>query len=167
MVAAMSTRSPTSCARWRRRRSWRRTASAQAGHNLFVNIGCRTCHVENITTASNPASFIPTTTGGVPITSTLNSLLANQTFHPFSDFLLHDMGSLGDGITSDAAGPTMMRTAPLWGIRAKSRFLHDGRAGTIAEAITLHDGQGADAATSFSGLSATQQQQVIDFLNTI
>ena len=143
------------------------TASAQAGHTLFISIGCAGCHVENLTTASNPAAFIPTTTGGVPITSTLNALLANQTFHPFSDFLLHDMGSLGDGITSDAAGPTMMRTAPLWGIRARSRFLHDGRVGTVADAIALHDGQGADAAAAFQGLSSTQQQQLLDFLNTI
>lgn len=143
------------------------SSDAQAGHTLFINIGCRGCHVEDITTAANPASFIPTTTGGVAITATINTLLANQTFHPFSDFLLHDMGSLGDGITSDAAGPTMMRTAPLWGIRARSRFLHDGRAETIADAITLHDGQGADAAQAFQGLSATEQQQVIDFLNTI
>ena len=55
---------------------------------------------------------------------------------------------------------------PLWGIRARSRFLHDGRAETIADAITLHDGQGADAAEAFGRLSATQQQ-VLDFLNTI
>jgi len=143
------------------------SSSAQAGRTLFINIGCRGCHVENITTAANPASFIPTTTGGVPISATINALLASQTFHPFSDFLLHDMGSLGDGITSDAAGPTMMRTAPLWGIRARSRFLHDGRAETIADAITLHDGQGANAAEAFQRLSATQQQQVLDFLNTI
>jgi CxxC motif-containing protein (DUF1111 family) len=143
------------------------SSSAQAGHALFVSIGCRGCHVENITTAANPASFIPTTTGGVPISSTVNALLANQTFHPFSDFLLHDMAALGDGITSDAAGPTMMRTAPLWGIRARSRFLHDGRAETISAAITLHAGQGADAAAAFQGLSATQQQQVLDFLKTI
>jgi len=143
------------------------TSDAQAGHTLFISIGCRGCHVENITTAANPASFIPTTTGGVAITATLNGLLANQTFHPFSDFLLHDMDALGDGITSDAAGPTMMRTAPLWGIRARSRFLHDGRAETIADAITLHAGQGADAAAAFKRLSATQQQQVLAFLNTI
>ena len=143
------------------------TSDAQAGHMLFINIGCRGCHVENITTAANPASFIPTTTGAIAITSTLNALLANQTFHPFSDFLLHDMDALGDGITSDAAGPTMMRTAPLWGIRARSRFLHDGRAATIADAIALHAGQGAEAAAAFQGLSATQQQQLLDFLNTI
>ena len=73
----------------------------------------------------------------------------------------------GSAVTSDAAGPTMMRTAPLWGIRARSRFLHDGRAQTIADAITLHTGQGANAAAAFQGLSATQQQQVLDFLNTI
>ena len=112
-------------------------------------------------------NIIPTTTGGVAISSTVNALLANQTFHPFSDFLLHDMGSLGDGITSDTAGPTMMRTTPLWGIRAKSRYLHDGRAETVADAIILHAGQGADSAAAFQALSATQQQQLLDFLNTI
>jgi hypothetical protein len=143
------------------------SSSAQAGHTLFNSIGCARCHVESIRTAANPANFIPGTTGGAAISSTINTLLANQTFHPFSDFLLHDMGSLGDGITSDDAGPTMMRTAPLWGIRARSRFLHDGRAETVADAIALHDGQGANAAEAFQRLSATQQQQVLDFLNTI
>lgn len=143
------------------------TSDAQAGHALFNSIGCGGCHVETITTAANPAAFIPATTGGIPITPTLNALLASQTFHPFSDFLLHDMGALGDGITSDAAGPTMMRTAPLWGARARSRFLHDGRAESIADAITLHAGQGRDAAEAFGQLSPTQQQQIIDFLNTI
>jgi CxxC motif-containing protein (DUF1111 family) len=143
------------------------SGAAQAGHALFNNIGCERCHVEDLTTAANPAAFIPPTTGGVPISATINTLLANQTFHPFSDFLLHDMGALGDGITSDAAGPTMMRTAPLWGIRARSRFLHDGRAETVADAIALHDGQGRDAARDFDKLSPTQQQQILAFLNTI
>jgi CxxC motif-containing protein (DUF1111 family) len=52
------------------------------------------------------------------------------------------MGSLGDGITSGSAGPTMMRTAPLWGISVRTSFLHDGRASDVAAAITMHDGQG-------------------------
>ena len=95
--------------------------------------------------ASNPASFIPASTGGVAISSVVNKALAKQTFHPYSDFLLHSMGSLGDGITSGAAGPTMMRTAPLWGLRAKSVFLHDGRASDLPTAISLHDGQGKAA----------------------
>ncbi|MBI1817655.1 MAG: hypothetical protein HYR72_21975 [Deltaproteobacteria bacterium] len=144
-----------------------KSGDAHAGHLLFATIGCAGCHVENLTTAENPAAFIPPTTSGIAISTTLNTLLANQQFSPFSDFLLHDMGSLGDGITSDAAGPTLMRTAPLWGARARSRFLHDGRGATIAEAIALHAGQGAAAAAAFQGLSSIQQQRVIDFLNTI
>ena len=94
-------------------------------------------------------------------------MLANQQIHPYSDFLLHDMASLGDGITSGAAGPRQMRTAPLWGVRAKGRFLHDGRAESVADAIGLHDGQGAAARTAFNRLPFTQRQQVLDFLNTI
>jgi mono/diheme cytochrome c family protein len=142
-------------------------ASAQNGSRLFTSMGCAGCHTPSMTTASNPASFIAPTTGDVSISPTLNSTLANQTFHPYSDFLLHDMGSLGDGITSGAAGPTMMRTVPLWGLRAKSQFLHDGRAGDIPTAIKLHDGQGKPAAQAFGALSAQQQLDVVNFLNTL
>jgi hypothetical protein len=142
-------------------------ASAQNGSRLFTSMGCAGCHRPSMTTASNPASFIAPTTGDVSISPTLNNTLANQTFHPYSDFLLHDMGSLGDGITSGAAGPTMMRTVPLWGLRAKSQFLHDGRAGDIPTAIKLHDGQGKPAAQAFGALSAQQQLDVVNFLNTL
>jgi mono/diheme cytochrome c family protein len=141
--------------------------SAQNGAKLFAAMGCAGCHVESMTTASNPSSFIATTTGGAPISQTLNATLANKTFHPYSDFLLHDMGSLGDGIASGIAGPTMMRTAPLWGLRAKSQLLHDGRAGDIPTAIKLHDGQGKLAAQAFDALSAQQQLDVVNFLNTL
>jgi CxxC motif-containing protein (DUF1111 family) len=141
--------------------------SAQAGAQLFNSIGCAGCHVPSITTSSNPASFVPPTVNGTPISSTLNTALANQTYHPYSDFLLHDMGSLGDGITAGVAGPTMMRTPPLWGVRAKAVFLHDGRATSLPMAITLHDGQGKTAAQAFQNLSSEQQQQLIDFLNTL
>ena len=143
------------------------SASAQAGHTLFTNLGCAGCHVESLTTAANPAAFLPPTTGNIPISATLNTLLASQAFHPFSDFLLHDMGPEGDGITSGDAGPTMMRTAPLWGARARSRFMHDGRAATLGEAIVLHAGQGGPGAHAFRGLPPPQQQQLIDFLNTL
>ena len=141
--------------------------SAQNGARLFAQAECGGCHAPSLTTDSNPASFIPPTTGGLAISSTLNNALANQTFHPYSDFLLHDMGSLGDGITSGTAGPTMVRTAPLWGLRAKSVFLHDGRAADIPTAISLHDGQGRSASAAFKSLSAQQQQDLINFLNTI
>jgi hypothetical protein len=142
-------------------------SSSQNGMRVFQQLGCAGCHAMQLTTDANPASFVPSTTGGVKITSRLNLALSRQTFHPFSDFLLHDMGALGDGITSGAAGPTMIRTAPLWGIRAKSQYLHDGRAGDIPTAISLHDGQGKAAATAFQALTAQQQQDLINFLNTI
>lgn len=141
--------------------------SATTGKGLFGQIGCADCHVPSMTTASNPASFIPPSTGGVAVSSNVNSALANKTIHPYSDFLLHDMGSLGDGITSGSAGPTMMRTAPLWGVRAKSRLLHDGRAESPADAIQLHDGQGAAARDAFESLSDGQKQNILDFLKTI
>ena len=142
-------------------------ASASRGKSLFSQLGCAGCHAPSLTTASNPASFIPSSTGGIAISSTLNKDLANQTFHPYSDYLLHSMGALGDGITSGTAGPTMMRTAPLWGIRAKSVFLHDGRAGDIPTAISLHDGQGKAASQAFQALSTSQQQDLVNFLDTL
>jgi mono/diheme cytochrome c family protein len=144
-----------------------RRASTQNGSKLFTSMGCAGCHTASITTASNPASFIAAGTGGAPISQTLNETLANQTFHPYSDFLLHDMGSLGDGITSGTAGPTMMRTVPLWGLRARSQLLHDGRAADIPTAIKLHDGQGKPAAQAFGALNAHQQSDVVNFLNTL
>ena len=142
-------------------------ASAQRGDILFGQIGCAGCHTPQLTSASNPASFIAPTSGGVAITSTLNAILSHQTFSPYSDFLLHDMGSLGDGITAGDAGPTMMRTPPLWGVRAKSLLLHDGRAPDLPTAIGLHDGQGKQAATMFQNLSSSQQQDLINFLDTL
>jgi len=142
-------------------------ADANAGQNLFRQIGCNGCHIETIRTAADPSNFVPPTTGGVPIDNVLLEVfLDNEDFHPFSDFILHDMGALGDGITSGAAGPRMMRTAPLWGIRAKSKLLHDGRATTIPEAVGFHDGQGAAARDAFQALTAAQQDQIVTFLFT-
>jgi Di-haem oxidoreductase, putative peroxidase len=139
---------------------------ASQGQALF-HVICSGCHVETIRTAADPSQFIPPTTGGVPIDNVLLEVfLDNEDFHPFSDFLLHDMGSLGDGITSGAAGPRMMRTAPLWGIRAKSKLLHDGRATTIEEAVAFHDGQGATARNVFASLTAQQKAQIVAFLMT-
>jgi CxxC motif-containing protein (DUF1111 family) len=142
-------------------------ASAMRGSKLFTQLGCAGCHAPSLTTASNPASFIPNSTGGTPMSSTVNQALASQTFHPYGDFLLHSMGALGDGITSGTAGPTMMRTAPLWGVRAKSVFLHDGRAADLPTAISLHAGQGQAASQGFHALSTSQQQDLVNFLDTL
>ena len=77
------------------------------------------------------------------------------------------MGSLGDGIAQAAAGPNEMRTAPLWGLRARTPYLHDGRASTVLEAITLHDGEARVIRDRFLSLSADKQQAIIAFLNSI
>lgn len=148
------------------------TADSQAGQQLFGQINCSGCHVESITTASNPSAFVPPTINGQPLTSTMNSTLANVTYHPYSDFLMHDMGSMADGVNdnnspTDVGGPTMVRTMPLWGIRAREFYLHDGRAADIPTAILLHDGQGKAAAQAFQALSPSQRQQIVDFIETL
>lgn len=140
-------------------------ASAQAGETLFASIGCIGCHVSSIRTSPDP--MLPATTGAVPVAGVVRQALRNVTFHPFGDFLLHDMGALGDGISDGAATPTTMRTMPLWGLHLRSAFLHDQRAMDLPTAISLHAGQAAAAAAAFSALSQTEQQEVLDFLETL
>jgi CxxC motif-containing protein (DUF1111 family) len=145
-------------------------ASAQSGLAVFNRIGCGGCHVQSITTATNPATFLPPTLNGTPVSQNVAHTLSNITYHPYGDFLLHDMGSLGDGVNDDPAIPhseRLMRTMPLWGIRARQIFLHDGRATDLGTAIKLHDGQGKIGADSFKALSAQDQQNLIEFLNTL
>ncbi len=113
-------------------------------------IGCLDCHVQTLRTGPN----------AVPA-------LDEVTYHPFSDFLLHDMGSLGDGITQNRATGGLMRTQPLWGLRTQTRLLHDGRATTIRDAILAHDGQGAAARHAFENLGAFDRAAILAFLNSL
>jgi CxxC motif-containing protein (DUF1111 family) len=101
-------------------------------------------------------------TGSDPIAA-----LDNVTFFPYSDFLLHDMGSLGDGIAQSGAGQTEMRTAPLWGVRVMTSFLHDGRATSLVAAILAHAGQGKAARERFVCLHKDDQADLIAFLNSL
>jgi len=93
--------------------------------------------------------------------------LRARTFEPYSDFLLHDMGSLGDGIEQGQATGAEMRTAPLWGLRLFTTFLHDGRATTVEDAILAHDGQGRAARDRFAELRADEKEQLVAFLRTL
>lgn len=77
------------------------------------------------------------------------------------------MGSLADGIAQSGAGQTEMRTAPLWGVRVVQSFLHDGRATSLTQAILAHDGQGKAARNRFANLSASDQTNLIAFLNSL
>lgn len=127
------------------------TPDVTAGEQLFQDIGCTSCHRPTLTT--DPA---------YPVAA-----LQNVTFHPYSDFLLHDMGNLGDGITQNDATGALMRTAPLWGLREIQSFLHDGRATTVEDAIKEHQGQGKAARNAFMRLKASAQQLVLAFLNSL
>src|ERR1700751_3608618 len=108
------------------------TASALAGERLFASTGCSTCHVPSITTA-RPGTAID---GGMFV---VPETLGNKIIHPYSDFLLHDIET-GDGIVQ--AGPqgkaNKLRTAPLWGLRTRPRFMHALRSLTLQNAIERH-----------------------------
>jgi CxxC motif-containing protein (DUF1111 family) len=137
------------------------TPDSQAGQKLFENIGCNTCHVETITTA--PAGTV--LNGG---SFTVPDALGNKIIHPFGDFLLHVLGT-GDGIVQ--AGPQdtadKMRTAPLWGLRMKSRFMHDLASLTLEDAIERHKGEAQHVTHSFRNLTEAQKQQLFVFLNSL
>jgi CxxC motif-containing protein (DUF1111 family) len=131
------------------------TTAVTAGQTQFQNAGCAGCHT--LTTFITPAA----PANGVP---------GNFAFNPFSDFLVHDMGSLGDliGNYGDTVAETRrMRTAPLWGLRFRNHFLHDGRATDLTTAITQHAGQGAAAASAFNNLSATDKSNLLAFLGSL
>ncbi|HEU4734529.1 MAG TPA: di-heme oxidoredictase family protein, partial [Kofleriaceae bacterium] len=87
-----------------------------------------------------------------------------------SDFLVHDMGSLGDMIGNEGdtvAKTRLMRTAPLWGLRFRTKFLHDGRATSITAAIQAHAGQGKAAADAFNALSSTDKATLLQGLSAL
>ena len=127
-----------------------KSASAVIGESLFLQSGCATCHTPTLRTGPNP---IPA--------------LDRKAVNLYSDLLLHDMGRLGDGIAQVNAGMSEMRTAPLWGLRARDRFLHDGRANSVDAAIRAHDGEGAVSRDRYTRLTPQLRQSIIDFLNTL
>ena len=127
------------------------TEQAEQGKQLFTQINCVACHKPTMTTGP----------------SAVSTALSFKPVNLFSDLLLHKMGSLSDGIAQAAAGTNEMRTAPLWGLRGRAPFLHDGRASTIMEAILLHAGEALTIRNRFAALSSAQQQAIIAFLNSI
>jgi CxxC motif-containing protein (DUF1111 family) len=137
------------------------TDDAQTGQRLFRAIGCDVCHVETIHTA-HVGTVINGGTFVVP------AALGDKIIHPFGDFLLHDVGT-GDGIVQ--AGPpdtaNKLRTAPLWGLQIKSRFMHDLKSLTLEDAIRRHSGEAESVTTLFSGMPAESQQQLITFLKSL
>jgi CxxC motif-containing protein (DUF1111 family) len=130
----------------------------QAGKQIFLTINCGKCHVPQMQTGNFPVAA-----------------LSNKTFFPYSDFLLHDMGpGLNDGYTEGTALPSEWRTPPLWGLGLSKNsqggryfLLHDGRAGSIEEAILLHGGEAQQSKTSFQQLEAGDKIKIIKFLESL
>jgi len=99
---------------------------------------------------------------------TVPAAIGDKTIHPFSDFLLHDVGT-GDGIVQNGGQGTrnQVRTPALWGLRARNRLLHDGASVTRTDAINRHKNQGQAAANAFNALSASSQADVLAFLDSL
>jgi CxxC motif-containing protein (DUF1111 family) len=125
-------------------------ADALAGAFVFERLQCAACHVPVLLTGDSPVSA-----------------LAHVPARLFSDLLLHDMGALGDGIAQGAASGREMKTAPLWGLRGRGPYLHDGRAATVRDAIRAHDGEAAGAARAFGQLGDDDVRKLLAFLATI
>ncbi|HEY1032100.1 MAG TPA: di-heme oxidoredictase family protein [Flavipsychrobacter sp.] len=133
-------------------------ANVLTGKNLFAQVNCNKCHASELKTG----------------TSTITAL-SNQTFMPYTDLLLHDMGKgLDDGYTEGSAKTYEWRTPPLWGLGLSKisqggtyYLLHDGRARNIEEAILLHGGEAANSITSYKALSSDDKKKLIAFLESL
>ena len=140
------------------------TTDVLAGEQIFARLGCETCHVASITTAA-PGTII---NGGAMV---VPAALGNKIIHPYSDFLLHNIGT-GDGIPIQPTpeyAPTAnrIRTAPLWGLRTRNRLMHDGLSFTREEAIERHAGQATAIIQRYQSLGASGKAKLIAFLNSL
>jgi CxxC motif-containing protein (DUF1111 family) len=157
------------------------THRAVSGSKLFKQIGCGNCHVESLTTAPSGTKI----NGGK---FTVPEALGNKTFHPFGDFLLHNVGT-GDGIVmawEEHYGPNVyksdwkglsdhefqktrniVRTAPLWGVRLRPRMMHDGASLTFLDAISRHRGEASQVTKKFQMLSSVDKEALYEFLRSL
>ncbi len=130
----------------------------QAGKQIFMSAGCEKCHTAELKTGISSIAA-----------------LSNKTFYPYTDMLLHDMGSgLDDNYTEGSAKTYEWKTPALWGLglsknsQGGSYFLmHDGRAKSIQDAILLHGGEAAQSSAHYQTLSETDKQKLIKFLESL
>jgi CxxC motif-containing protein (DUF1111 family) len=156
------------------------TTAPRRGSDLFRKVGCAVCHVPTLVTAMTGTKI----NGGA---FTIPPALGNKTFHPFSDFLLHDVGT-GDGIvipTVEHYGRasrqmprecsaenfqktrSRVRTAPLWGVRFRTRLMHDGVTVNLRDAILRHAGEADQATRGYRKLGARDQEEIMEFLKSL
>src|SRR5216683_2033734 len=154
--------------------------AANQGAQLFEKIGCAVCHIPSLTTAPAGTQI----NGG---TFAIPAALGSVTFHPFSDFLLHNVGT-GDGIVMTfqehygrnvyditwqhlsknfQSTENKIRTAPLWGVRLRPRLMHDGMSLTFRDAILRHRGEAREAIERFEDLPKRAQEFILEFLRSL
>lgn len=154
--------------------------TAKKGSALFGTIGCAVCHVETFVT---PEAGTKVNAGAF----TVPAALGGKTFHPYSDFLLHDVKT-GDGIVIPIAEHygrvaarmpvectagqfektrNRVRTAPLWGVRLRTRLMHDGISLTFEDAIRRHRGEAEEASEKFRKLGREEREEVVEFLRSL
>lgn len=140
------------------------------GEELFYKAKCHLCHVTTLHTKVG---------GSTLLNGTRLPWLGGQTIHPYSDYLLHDMGSeicgvgLNDHYQSGLAMGNEWRTTPLWGIglqqvvNGHTYFLHDGRARNFVEAIMWHGGEGEASKNIFKNMSKDDRDALVRFLQSL
>ena len=128
------------------------------GGSLFKTIGCESCHISTYVTGKHKD----------------HEELSNRVIKPYSDFLLHDMGpELDDGLQEGKVKSKEWKTPPLWGIglvkivNKHTRFLHDGRAKSIEEAILWHGGEGMLSREKYISLNAEERRKILKFLSSL
>ncbi|HEY9724470.1 MAG TPA: di-heme oxidoredictase family protein [Oscillatoriaceae cyanobacterium] len=127
------------------------TNQAQLGQHLFTSVHCAACHVPSMKTGPNNL--------GVP---------SGLDVPAYSDLLIHDMGpGDSDGLIMNVATGQQWRTAPLWGLRYRTEYMHDGRAGTLDQAIQDHGGEAAKVVDAYNALSPDQRAAIIAFLKSL
>jgi CxxC motif-containing protein (DUF1111 family) len=134
------------------------TLDARIGEDIFNAIGCATCHTPRIVTAA-PGTLI--NGGALKVAATLG----NKIIRPFSDFLLHDIGT-GDGIVQNGGAGTRnkVRTPPLWGLHTRGRFMHDALSFSLSDSINRHRNQATSARNAFYSLGTTSRNRLLTFL---
>ncbi|PTL78514.1 di-heme oxidoredictase family protein [Vitiosangium sp. GDMCC 1.1324] len=133
-------------------------AQAQQGESLFTSLGCAKCHAPTLTTSA----YHP------------KAELRSQTIRPYTDLLLHDMGTgLADNLPEAGASGAEWRTPPLWGIGLTASvsggeaYLHDGRARSLTEAILWHGGEANTSKESFRTQSSANRAALLKFLQSL
>jgi mono/diheme cytochrome c family protein len=136
------------------------SASVINGQKLFTSVGCSLCHTPTLQTGPSP-----------------NVSLSSVPYSPYSDFALHGMGGLSDGITQGAARGDQFRTAPLWGLGQRLFFMHDGRDTDLLDAIADHciattsttvaASEACGVVTNFNNLKSGPQQDILNFLRSL